>query len=507
MISGMKKPAILFSIFLFIFFFSSFSQVSAQQISPKKGVAGGAILQTLTDTKTSWFYNWGYVPGYKTTSGFDNWDAKIWQKFIPFFSGKAYLDVDAQMTEICAKTDYCNRGNYYLVGNEPDIADEDLVAGSINPALDAAVFQGEVAKRIKSKDSSAKVIILGLSSKKEDFIRQFISEWEKHWRGTNIADLSTIVQGWHFHAYGDYRECPASDALPRDFLRIVNDQMQKTFGRLIPNQELWITEMGSLDYIPAPYDALRTADRNSFKNRMRCLTNVYENSPVVTRYAWFYFGCNPSIHDYQDCNSKRFSPYNLFFPPNDAYCRDPFCITDLGQVYSTLPSSISPTSTPAPKATLTFTIKFPEVSRNNTPNKNVSLYLGNSPTGYTTVISNLNDGTGKYRGTIDNIPSGIYNIFIKAESRLRKLVQNNVNLLRGTNQYDWSAITLTAGDVNNDNVIMRNDITGIISEWKQSNTPVTSANRQYDLNLDGVISLCDITTIISNWTTSEVNGE
>ena len=181
-----------------------------------------------------------------------------------------------------------------------------------------------------------------------------------------------------------------------------------------------------------------------------------------------------------------------------------------------IPSSVSPppTTTPPPpdKASLIFIIKLPGVLGNNTPNRVVSLFTqrNNQSTKIfigDAVISNLNDGTGRYKGTISGVTPGIYNIFIKVENCLNKLMQSNLNLLAGTNQYDWTTVSLIAGDTNNDNLIKIDDITGIISVWNQSSTSVTSTNQQYDLNLDGVISSNDITGVISNWTASEIRGD
>lgn len=110
-----------------------------------------------------------------------------------------------------------------------------------------------------------------------------------------------------------------------------------------------------------------------------------------------------------------------------------------------------------------------------------------------------------------NFPAGTntYQLFIKGPSHLQKrfdnvsLIKNTDNLVQKISPPD----ELTRGDVTNDNVIMMNDITAIISNWKQSETLVTASTQKFDLTEDGNISQTDITAIISNWTASEVRGE
>lgn len=124
------------------------------------------------------------------------------------------------------------------------------------------------------------------------------------------------------------------------------------------------------------------------------------------------------------------------------------------------------------------------------------------------------DPAGYYTAAISlptNFPAGTntYQLFIKGPSHLQKrfdtvsLVKNSDNLVQKISPID----ELTRGDVVNDNVIMLNDITAIISLWTQSEVPVTTATQKYDLTEDGNIGLADITAIISNWISSEVRGD
>ena len=89
----------------------------------------------------------------------------------------------------------------------------------------------------------------------------------------------------------------------------------------------------------------------------------------------------------------------------------------------------------------------------------------------------------------------------------KKMTATPMNIAASTNTIDWSSVSLTVGDVDNTNTIELGDLTGVISVWTQSITPVTTQNQKYDLDENGSISLSDITAIISNWTASVVKGD
>ncbi len=345
-------------------------------ISSKKGVGGPATLTTLSQVKASWFHNWYYQPTFKDLT--QNWDPVIWQKFVPLFYGKQSGTADIKISDICNRTSlgYCAKGNYYLIGNEPDVNSQDKTAGTTNAPRDAAIRQGQIIKAVRTKDPTAKFIILGLSNGVDAvFIQNFIIEWKNYWQinDPTITDLSTIVKGWHFHIYDNYDVCPISDDLPRRFTNTVNQQMLSSFGKIVPNQEIWITEMGSLT-APDPNDTSATGrqNRQKFLNRMTCLTNVYENSPIVTRYAWFYHGCDPASTTWTGCPTVKCTSYNLFYVKNCSSAGGPLEISDLGTRFSILPAVVSPTSTPPshPTTSLTptpITTSIPHLTGTGTP--------------------------------------------------------------------------------------------------------------------------------------------
>lgn len=367
-------------------------------ISPKKGVAGGATINTLTQLKASWFFNWGYIPGYTSTSGLNNWDPVLWQKFIPLFYGKT-LKADgtpdlvrlanstvSKLTEICSNTSYCNKGSYYLIGNEPDIVLEDKIPNTGNAPRDAASFQGTIVRAIRVVDPSAKFIVLGLSELNLSFVNSYLTEWKNQWSGTDIASFPDVISGWHFHTFNDnLTNCLGSDGDIRSFIQQVDSTVISLFGKNISNRELWVTEMGALDNLPDPNSTNPTeiARRALLKEKIKCYTNTYEASSVVTRYAWFYLGCNPALHAYPDCGppkNHQWGRNNLYYPSGSG-----LTFSDLGPIYAAVPNVVSPTSTPPshPTTSLTptpITTSVPHLTGTGTPTPRPTSTLTLTPT-------------------------------------------------------------------------------------------------------------------------------
>ena len=474
----------------------SFSSAEAVLVpSPKKGVAGGATPDTIPQIQISWFYNWAYIPGYTNPNqwNYNNWDPKIWEKFVPLFYGKGYSAVESFMNQICSKTDYCNKGNYYLVGNEPDVDAEDKTPGSTDPVGDAVFRQGEVVRRILAKDPTAKLIVLGLSNGSDlNFLKNFIIKWKDKWAGTGIASLPEVIRGWHFHWYFPNLPfvCPTDDSFLRRFVATANEQLLATFGKKIENPELWITEFGSLN---------RNATISQLKGLMSCLVPILENSAVVSRYAWFYHGCSSTVHSY--CRTP-WANYNLFYPQPA-----PLTISELGQRYA-LFGLVTPTPTPAPQpAKLSFKIKFQGIN-NAAPSKNVLVILkqGGVEKYRFAEVNVTADSSGVYSGLVENIAPGTYDVFIKGPIHLQKKFPN-VTLNQGTNTKDFSLIPLKAGDFNNDNILNINDIASLLSYYTALSSPVNSQNQKFDIEANGAIDINDVSLVLANYTQREVGGE
>lgn len=337
--SKVKKPANIFVL-------------SGSSFSFKKGAAGqGPFLREQFSTgiaplKISWIYNWGTLPfwGYY-------FEDKDWNnpEFIPHWlsrgdfcgcrteSAKTQLrdKVASRMNTLCSNN-LCNKNRYHLIGNEPEIPGQDLCPGTTDAVQDAVNCYGIIAKTIKEKDPTAKLIMLGLGSDNTIFARSFIQKWKTTWQNTSIANLTTLINGWHFHDYGPYTRCPTDDARARNLLTAINQEIQTQFGTIIPNQEIWVTEMGSL----TPPDPSNQAERQKFLKLMDCLVNVYENSSIVNRYAWFFTG--DKNHEWQ-----LTSLFNYISDNN-------IQMTDLGLRYSNLPLPPSPTPTPLPSVCTSF---------------------------------------------------------------------------------------------------------------------------------------------------------
>lgn len=362
------------------------TQSKASEISPtptipnvsrKKGVGGAPFKGALNrayDLKISWFYNWAYTPFWGSDPA--NWSSDVWNnprlEFVPMWAQKPYLNslgitscktaedqqkmhnaIVTRMNYICSRG-YCNRnpGRYHLIGNEPDgtTPDQDGMPYSTDLPGDAATCYGTIIKAIKSKDSTAKFIILGLSKENRwdnyNFLNGFIFKWKQIWGGTDIGNLADVITGWDLHTYylssyygNSYASCPTNDSWPRNYLSDIDGLMQSVFGKKVPNQELWISEMGSLFNLPSRNNP---TERNKFLRHMECLVNVYENSPVVTRYAWFYAGIDP-----------KWEATSLYNQAPNSYCVRPadggnYCLTDLGEKYASLPDNILASPTPQP---------------------------------------------------------------------------------------------------------------------------------------------------------------
>lgn len=308
--------------------------------SPKKGVAGGILHDFIDPLQVGWFYDWTAPPRYKVE---DKWSAQVWDKFIPMFnywsnpSNSGYnldnyiVSAGNRMSEICSKTDYCNNPEkgYYLIGNEPD-------SGAYAKPTDSIVREtGRIIKKIKEHDANAKFIVWGVATLNTAWPDDFVYHWKRVWGDDpHLKNFMDNIHGIHVHTYGN---CNVSNI--QNYRNHLNQLMQANFGRTMENKEIWVTEMGSLN----KEMAIETV--KSVMNS--CVTN-YENSSIVNRYAWFYYGCDDA--HFTGCHTDW---GNLVLWRGNS-------LTEVGQYYATLglvqgtvqPSpTLVPTNTPSPVPT------------------------------------------------------------------------------------------------------------------------------------------------------------
>lgn len=315
-------------------------------ISSKKGIGGPLSINnnsTYDQLNIKWYYDWSIAGWYD----FHNNS----YEYVPLFSSR-FQDFNWCLTQenknlidsrINARiNEWGFRGKYWLIGNEPEIEGQDLRPGTVDAVKDAVECYGYVAKAIKTRDPEAKLIMLGLADYSHyDFVLSFIQRWKIIWQGTEIANLSQVIKGWHFHDYGSYDRCPTDDSKAQQLNQIINEQMGLIFNQTVPNQEFWVTEMSSIcspgsssvwcgNPIPDTEE-----NRQKYLKTMECLVNSYENSTLVTHYAWFYHGCN-NTSGYCE---RWWNPTALFLPSEDG---QNFVMSYLGNKYKELPTPILP---------------------------------------------------------------------------------------------------------------------------------------------------------------------
>jgi len=167
------------------------------------------------------------------------------------------------------------------------------------------------------------------------------------------------------------------------------------------------------------------------------------------------------------------------------------------------------------KASLTFKVKLQGIgtNNNNTDTRTATVTLkqaGQVVATYDNVtIANVNDNTGHYQGTINNIDPGTYEVLVKGWAHMQKRLATSLTLAVGDNNVDWTSESLRAGDVwdtvptsSNYNMIDMSDLAKTIrpSVFLVLDGSVPAAELAlYDTNLDGVIDMGDLAKIISNF--------
>ena len=130
------------------------------------------------------------------------------------------------------------------------------------------------------------------------------------------------------------------------------------------------------------------------------------------------------------------------------------------------------------------------------PAQSVTIYLfpkNNGP--FLTKTANV-DASGDYLAS--NIPSGVYDLWIKADYHLAA-GQSNVDLTAADQSV---SVFLSAGDVNNDNNVDATDFNTFISAYGSDiNIPGTGYDPKCDFNSDGKVDATDFGTFVQNYNT------
>lgn len=188
-------------------------------------------------------------------------------------------------------------------------------------------------------------------------------------------------------------------------------------------------------------------------------------------------------------------------------------IVDMTAVANTITStntSISITSATTPPTSVLMNFSFMMQGITAPATKTIDVTLKNA--GTTTVaatnsITATANATGRFIGTIDNnIPAGQYDVYIKSQSYLQRKFAN-VTLATGTNNKDFTANPLRAGDFTGNNVINIQDISEILSKYTVLTQPVDTTTSKYDINNSTTLTILDISLVLSNYTALTVPGE
>lgn len=107
-----------------------------------------------------------------------------------------------------------------------------------------------------------------------------------------------------------------------------------------------------------------------------------------------------------------------------------------------------------------------------------------------------------------NNDGSTYEVFAKTPGWLRKRL-GSLTIVPGPNAAppEWSDITLTAGDFDNNNRLDIQDIGLILGQYTQLSLSVTSSNAIYDLDASNTININDIAIVLSNYTALQISGD
>lgn len=380
--------------------------------STKKGVGGpvSTYYPLLADQiGVYWWYNWQHwnLKSFDTNSQF-----VPMIRACPFSSCTVYNRTTDEVTEAGKKLiqDTVNKrgtGGYWLIGNEPDVPNQDEIF--------LVDFQAKIYKKItdaiKDSDPSAKVIIGGWSGVAHlDYPATVKRRWLDFNPKYNVSFCDDIA-GWHFHHYVQNWQY-ASDQAFQTWQQETNTFINY-LDSLCPGKEIWITETGSLnEQLP-----------NNLIRLMSYLMPYLENHPKITRYAWFYW------------NSTVLN-YNMVGLTNDGG------LTSVGEKYATygnlscenqpqltMTPYSSPTLTPTLMPTATPTL-MPTASPVPAPQcTSIKMFLADRLVSATQLDSIPTDSIVKFQclSNIYNPATDTYKFRVIYNSQISELLPRDIN--------------------------------------------------------------------------------
>ena len=250
--------------------------VDVPHTSAKKGSAGEAGADSMSQAGISWGYTWGLSPNNFNTT----------YTHVPMIWGKDYDPV--AVTQL-AQT---RRGSYWLIWNEPDYWQQANLT-----ATQAAQSYRALRPLILGADPTAKLIVGGVLQLNTAWLSQFRSEYMR------LYGEWPMVEGWAGHYYAGAADYNTTTW--RTSIQAMRDWMVANGGLV----QFWLTEFGCL---------------NSEAIAAQIMSEQVpwlEAQPWVTRYAWY--GAYASGAGCPNCSGSLFNADGS--------------LTNLGRAYRVLP--------------------------------------------------------------------------------------------------------------------------------------------------------------------------
>ena len=118
----------------------------------------------------------------------------------------------------------------------------------------------------------------------------------------------------------------------------------------------------------------------------------------------------------------------------------------------------------------------------------------------------VSKASGVYTGEVQGIGAGRYNILFDAPYYLAKRY-DGVDIVRGTNTWDFTRSRFLAGDFDLNNKIDAWDIGMFMSNYNSENQKVYQDTVVFDLNNDGVVGPSDLEILLGNFNGIVVIGD